>query len=164
MGKIPVGRIVSAHGLKGEVKFRYYNASEEDFYRYTSLFAFKDGKEIELRPAHLRFRKGAFFLKFEGINTIEDTSFLMQQELFVREEDLPLLGENEYFEYQLIGLSVVNEQAKMLGRVERIIHTRGGDVLSVSGDRELLVPMVEDAILKISIADGVVQIREDLLS
>ncbi len=163
MGKIPVGRIVSVHGLKGEVKFRYYNESEEDFYRYASLFASRDGKEIELRPAQLRFRKGAFFLKFEGFDTIEDTSFLLQQELYVREEDLPPLGDDEYFDYQLVGLPVINEQKKVLGRVDRVLHTRGGDILSVSGDKELLVPMVEDMILKISIDDGVIQIQEGLL-
>ena len=35
---IPVGRVVAAHGLKGEVKFRYYNETGSAFLQYPALF------------------------------------------------------------------------------------------------------------------------------
>jgi ribosomal 30S subunit maturation factor RimM len=45
---IPIGRVLSAHGVQGEVGFKYYNASTEDFYRYTSFITEVDGKSMVL--------------------------------------------------------------------------------------------------------------------
>ncbi len=47
---VPVGKVVSAHGMRGEVKFYYYNEVKEDFLRYTSLFVVKDNVKTEIKP------------------------------------------------------------------------------------------------------------------
>ena len=44
---IPVGRVVAAHGLRGEVKFRYYNEDGTASLQYPSFFVDDNGKKIE---------------------------------------------------------------------------------------------------------------------
>ena len=85
---IPVGRVVSTSGIRGEVKFYYYNEVKEDFFDYTSLFVLKGDEYVELKPDEAKYRKHFFYLSFRGLSTVEEVSFLVTKELFVREEDL----------------------------------------------------------------------------
>jgi len=163
MGCIPVGKVVADHGLGGAVKFKYYNEASEDFYRYSSLIANKDGRQTELNPTDVRFRKGFFYLKFKGLNSPEKVSFLINQELFVREEDLPPLDNDEYYDYQLVGLNVVNLAGKSIGTVSEVIHTGVHDILAVTGQEEILIPMVESLVAKIDLKDSLVVVDVDAL-
>jgi len=161
---IPVGRVVSTFGIRGEVKFHYYNEVKEGFLDYTSLFILKGDEFMELKPEGVRYRQRSFHLSFQGFSTIEDAAFLVGKELFVREEDLPRLEEGEYYEYQLIGLEVTTLQGSYLGRVRSLMHTAAGDILVVEGERELMIPMVEGFIIDIDVSRGTVRVDiEDLV-
>jgi 16S rRNA processing protein RimM len=163
MLRIPVGRVVSAHGLRGEVKFDYYNQAKQDFLRYTSLLAEKHGISITLEVAGVRFQKGFLYIQFAGLDSREKTSFLMGRELSVREEDLPRLNEDEYYDYQLVGLDVVNSKLEKIGKVERVFHTEAGDVLAVTGRDEHFIPMAEGSIVRIDLAAASITVNEDAI-
>jgi len=160
---IPVGRVVASHGLKGTVRFRYYNEDRDQFNSYTSLYITKDGKQTKLSPTEVRFSKGFFYLKFEGFNSPEKSSFLINEELCVREEDLPSLDNDEYYDYQLIGLNVVNYTNDLIGTVTQVIHTGVHDIIVVTGKEEVLVPLVEGLISKIDLKNSLIVIDEDAL-
>lgn len=155
---VSIGRVVSTHGLKGEVKFWYYNENKEEFYRYSS-FLFQDGnKWTGLTPERIRLQKGFFFIKFQDRDCIEKVSPLINLELFVREEDLPLLDSDEYYEYQLIGLDVVNQADELIGKLVSIIHTKANDIMVVKGKREVLIPMVDTYIISIDLKESSIKV------
>jgi 16S rRNA processing protein RimM len=156
---IPVGRVVSTSGIRGEVKLYYYNEVKEDFFDYTSLFVLKGDEYVELTPIEAKYRKHFFYLSFRGLSTGEEVSFLVTKELFVREEDLPSLDDGEYYEYQLIGLSVIGVDGAPLGKVQSVLHTAANDILVVKGEREYLVPMVEGFIISVNIENGTLEVN-----
>jgi 16S rRNA processing protein RimM len=158
---IPVGRVVSVHGVRGEIRFRYYNEDAAASLEYPSFFIDDNGMKRELKPSRIRTQGKLFIMKFEGLDTVEDARSLAARELFVREEDLAPLGQDEYYDYQLIGLTAVGGQGRRLGTVEDVMHTGAGDILVVGGAREILVPMIDDYVVAVHIKDGMVQIRED---
>lgn len=160
---IPVGRVVAGHGLSGTVKFQYYNEDVDQFYFYTSLYIEENEGQIKLNPTEVRFSKGFFYLKFEGLNSPEKVSFLINQELCVREDDLPSLDNEEYYDYQLIGLNVVNHNNDFIGKVTQIVHTGANDIIVVAGKQEMLIPMVEGLILRIDLKESLIVIDEDAL-
>ena len=160
MGYIPVGRVLSAHGVRGEIRFRYYNDSESDLCGYAALVVDRDSQKIELRPSRVQPRRGYFLIQFAGIETPGAASFLVGKELFVREEDLPRLKEGEYYDYQLIGLKVINEHDEPIGQVTEVIHTKANDVIVIEGEREMLVPMQEDFILGVDVDAASIRIAE----
>ncbi len=123
----------------------------------------KGGWPIRLTPTEVRFSKGFFYLKFEGLNNPEKVSFLINQELNVREEDLPSLDNDEYYDYQLIGLNVVNQKYNVVGKVTQVIHTGVNDIMVVTGKEEMLVPMVEGLISRIDLKDALIVVDEDAL-
>ena len=155
---VPVGRVVSASGLKGEVKFYYYNEVKQEFLDYTSLFALQGDGHRELKPQGAKYRKNFFYLSFRGLSTIEEVSFLVGKELFVREDDLRPLDSGEYYDYQLIGLEVINVDGARLGRVRSVLHTGASDILDVAGQREYLIPMVEGFIVAVNIEQGTIEV------
>ena len=160
MGYIPVGRILSTHGLRGEIRFRYYNDSESNLCGYAALFADRDGQKIELRPSRVQPRRGYFLIQFAEVETPGAASFLVGKELFVREEDLPRLNEGEYYDYQLIGLKVINEHDETIGQVREVLHTKANDVIVIEGEREILVPMQEEFIMGIDVGAASIRIAE----
>ncbi len=161
MNFIPVGRVVAAHGVRGEIKFRYYNEDATASLQYPSFFADDKGTKRELKPLQVRPQGNLFIIRFSGLETAEDARFLFKRELFVREEDLATLGEDEYYDYQLIGLAAVTEQDRKVGVVVDVMHTKAGDILVIGGTREVLVPMTEAHIVNVSMEDGLVRVRED---
>jgi 16S rRNA processing protein RimM len=160
MGYIPVGRVLSTRGVRGEIRFRYYNESDSNLGRYAALFANRDGRKIELRLSRVQPRRGYFLIQFAEVETPEAASFLVGTELFVREEDLPRLNEGEYYDYQLIGLKVINENGEPVGRVAEVIHTKANDVIVIEGEREMLVPLQEEFILGIDVNAASIRIVE----
>jgi 16S rRNA processing protein RimM len=161
---IPVGNVVSTHGLKGEVKFRYYNEIKEDFLRYASLFIIEHNRVTELKPTGKRLQKGFFYIKFEGFESPDEVFYLLNKELFVREEDLPQPGKDEYYDYQLVGLDVVNQRDEKIGKVEAILHTKANDIIVVTGKEETFIPMFEDNISEIDLEGSSIRIRENVLT
>jgi len=157
---IPVGQIVAFHGLKGEVRFRYYNESKEAFLGYSAFFVDRDDLKIELEPSRVRLQGGTFIIKFRGLDTREKVRCLLKKELLVAEEDLPPLEESEYYDFQLVGLEALTTEGRMVGRVKDVMHTGATDVLVIAGEQEVLVPMTEDHIAEISVNGGFVRITE----
>jgi 16S rRNA processing protein RimM len=165
MKLIPVGRVIAAHGVRGEVKVRYYNETATASPQYPSFFVDRAGNDIELTPSRVRHQGKGFIIKFKGLETVEDVGFLLKKELCVAETDLPALDEDEYYDYQLIGLGVVTEKGRVVGTVKSVMHVRAMDILAVQGtaDEEVLVPMTEEHIVKVSREEGFVQVREEAL-
>jgi len=160
MKYVPIGKIISTYGIKGEVKFQYYNEEKEVLYGYTSFFIHDKIGWNTLKPKSIKFRKHFFSINFEGLDRLEDTSFLINKEIFVKEEDLPQLEENEFYEYQLLGLTVYNQAGESLGILDRIIHTGANDVMFVRGETEMLIPMVESCIEEINIKGSFVKLTD----
>jgi 16S rRNA processing protein RimM len=75
------------------------------------------------------------------------------------------LEADEYYEHQIIGMTVVELDGTLLGKVTEIIDTGANDVYVVTGpDGELLLPAIESAVLEIDLdADRmVVHVMEGL--
>ncbi|MCX5818139.1 MAG: ribosome maturation factor RimM [Proteobacteria bacterium] len=161
MGYVPVGRVISTHGIKGEVKFQYYNDEKEVFYEYTSfLVKNENNRWVTFEPTDKRLYKGFFYLKFKGFDSPEAALSLINKEFFVKEEQLPPLNDDEYYEYQLIGLKVINQDDIGMGTVTEVMHTGAQYLIVVRGEKEILIPMVEDYILSIDIINKTMTVVE----
>jgi len=88
----------------------------------------------------------------EGVTTREAAEALRGQPLLVAAGDAPALGEDEYWAHELVGCTVVDGE-RVVGAVARLDALPSCEVLVVElEDRELLVPMVRDAIRSVDVA------------
>ena len=158
---IPVGRVVAAHGVRGEIKFRYYNEDVTASSQYPSFFVDDNGAKRELKSLHARPQGSLFLIKFAAWRRRRGALSPAQGASRKGRGPCAVRCEDEYYDYQLIGLAAVTEQDRTLGTVVDVMHTKANDILVVGGSREVLVPMTEAHIVSVSMEDGLVQVRED---
>jgi 16S rRNA processing protein RimM len=72
--------------------------------------------------------------------------------LEVERSALPPTGDDEYYIFQLVGLSVVEETGRVLGTVATVTPGVANDVLEL--DAGLALPMVEECIREVDLAGG----------
>lgn len=72
--------------------------------------------------------------------------------LEVERDQLPPTEEDEYYAFELIGLEVVEEGGRVLGTVKAVTPGIAHDILELDGG--VLLPMVEECILRVDLATG----------
>jgi 16S rRNA processing protein RimM len=74
-------------------------------------------------------------------------------ELAVARTALPnLIDEDEFYVFQLVGLSVEEEGGRLLGRVREVLEYPGNDVLELDSGASL--PLVEACVRQVDLAAG----------
>ena len=63
------------------------------------------------------------------------------------------LGEDEFYQHDLIGLEVRTQAGEVLGEVAELLPTGANDVLVVQGPAgEWLLPLIEDVVQEVDLA------------
>ncbi|PAK64412.1 ribosome maturation factor RimM [Staphylococcus caprae] len=151
--EVEVGQIVNTHGIKGEVKVK----SNSDFTatRFQpgeNLIVKHNNNDIQYTIASYRIHKGFHMLKFEGINNINDIEHLKGDYLYQeRDHENIELDEHEYYYSDIIGCTVFDDNNTPIGRVINIFETGANDVWVVKGDKEYLIPYIEDVVKDIDV-------------
>jgi 16S rRNA processing protein RimM len=149
---IVIGQVVKAFGVRGEINIRPFTESIGTFQRSAVLF-FGDSSYEVLR---VRSHKGNVLALVAGIDTPEKAEHLRGSLVKTHEENLPPKEEDEYFWFELIGMSVLTVDGRDLGRIAGIMPTGANDVIQVEGAYgEILLPMIEDVVVEIDTGKGV---------
>jgi 16S rRNA processing protein RimM len=156
---VGLGRISGAHGIRGAVKVRAdAEATTTDPEVFTALGEiWIGGQNYQVREAGSL--KTQVILKLAGVETRNHAEALVGLEVKGDRGSFPPLSEGEYYWFQVLGLPVVNvADGALLGYVEEIIPTPAHDVYVVrQGEREVLLPAVEDVIIEINLEEGVLR-------
>lgn len=155
-----VGRIRRAHGLKGEMIMDVLTDFPE---RITP------GKLIYVADAHepqqissVRSHDNLLLISFKGIDNKDDLARYRNSIVYVKTEGLPDLPENEFYHHDLIGMTVIDEQQKVLGKLVEIMETGANDVYVIvnNENNEILIPAVDEFILSIDLAGRLMTVHK----
>ena len=115
---------------------------------------------VQKRIIHsIRTDREFLIISFSGISSREEAATLRNAKIEVDASLLPALESNEYYYHQIIGLSVVTVDGKILGKVTEIMETPGTEVYVVQGmNKEYLIPAVKSVIEDINLATGTMTI------
>lgn len=139
--KYEIGKIVNTFGIKGEIKIYPY----VDYIMDLKYFYVDDNKmEIE----KCRTQKNLVIVKIKGIDDINVVEKLKGKFVSVYEEDLPSLPEGTYYIKDLIGLDVITDDGRELGKLDDVIQTGANDVYNVNG---ILLPVIDEVVKKIDL-------------
>lgn len=157
---ILLGKIAGTHGIKGQLKVISYSGERETFLSLSSVVLKEPAGRTEtftLAAAAIQGKK--VLLTFEGFGEINKAEQLVGREVYAHPDQLPPLSDDEYYWYQLEGLKVVTLQGELLGTLTSLIPTGSNDVYVVtSGNREYMIPAVEDIVVDIDLAGGVMKV------
>ncbi|MBR4061259.1 MAG: 16S rRNA processing protein RimM [Lachnospiraceae bacterium] len=159
--KLQVGVISSTHGVRGEVKVFPTTDDVKRFKRLKEVILDTGKEELTLEIEGVKFFKQFVILKFKGYDNINDIEKYKGKSLFVTRANAVRLRRDEYFIADLQGLTVVDEEDKVLGTLRDVMETGANDVyiIDMTDGREVLVPAIKECILHVDVEAGKMQIH-----
>ena len=153
------GRIVSTHGVRGEVKAEVWMDSPQEMTALKTLYL--EGGKTPLPVQGARVQKNMVLLKLAGVETPEAGSLLRQKVLYARREDIPL-KKGQYFLQDLIGLAVVDaDSGRRYGTLTEIPETGANRVYHIrfADGKVRLAPDIPQVVIRLAPEEGLVEIR-----
>jgi 16S rRNA processing protein RimM len=146
---IPLGKLVNVHATRGELRMLPFNPSSGTL-RAGATVVLRRGATLEKRRVRaLRRHKRFLLLSLEGCDSMVAAEQLVGADVCVHERQLPPVGPNEIYYYELVGMAVVTTAGRDLGQVAEVLATGGNAVCVVrTAQAEHLIPMVA-AIVKV---------------
>lgn len=158
-----VGKIVNTHGIRGEVRvISTTDFTEERYQVGEKLFLFRDNQDVlPLTIASYRRHKNFDLLSFEGYPNINDVEAFRDGILKISEKQMGELDEHEYYYHEIIGLTVIDEDDKEIGKITEILSPGANDVWVVKrkGKKDALIPYIESVVKDIDLTEGVVHVE-----
>jgi len=155
-----VGRITSAHGVKGEVAVLVLSQVPERFQPGSLLFLDEGGSE-PVTVAAARPHRQRLLVQFEEVGDRNRAESLQGSYLFVPAASAPSLPEGEFWTHDLIGSEVLTVGGRSLGHIREVIHTPANDVWVAQGDDgEVLIPALKDVVETVDLSGRRVVVRE----
>src|SRR5262245_39243140 len=149
---VPIGRVGRPHGLDGA--FVVEQASDDDRRWVGGATVLLDGEPATITLS----RRAGGRRRAIGL----DRPAVRGAQLAIPASELPPPDPDAYYAFQLVGLTVVDEQGQELGRVVAVHPGTANDNLELE-DRTL-VPLIEDAVSSIDLDDGRVVIARGFLA
>lgn len=141
---IQIGRIVNAHGIRGEVRIQPRDNDPAFLTKFKTFLL--DGKPVSPTACHVH--KSLVLAKFPGVDDMNAALALKGKALYIRREDARL-PDGEYFDDELLGLDVYDASSgERLGELVAVDPYPAHRVYTVRGRREFLVPAVKDVFIK----------------
>ena len=156
---LEIGKIVSTHGLKGEVRVQPWTDSPEFLTDFSTLY-FSEGKE-KLTVEKARVQKNVVLLKLKGTETVEAANLLRGKVLYMARSDAKL-PENTYFIQDLIGLEVIDadDASIVYGKLTEVSPTGANDVYHITKEgKTVLIPAIRQVVIETNPDEGFMRIR-----
>ena len=151
---VRVGRVTGTHGLKGAIRVRPDNPDSEALSPGMPVVFEGRGDPPREYVVKSVARAGAAALRIEldGIDSIDSAEALRGGVLSVRASQLSPPEPGEFYYYQVVGCEVFTTAGVRIGSVTEVFGTGANDVWVVrDGEREVLVPVIEDVVKAIDL-------------
>lgn len=152
---ITAGRIVNAHGVRGEVKL----LPQVDANLLTDCkVLYIDGMPVT--PAARRVHKGCLLLSLPGVEDMDAALALKGKTVSIRRADAGL-PEGAYFDQELVGLTARDAATgETLGCVDEVLDYPAHKIYAVRGGKdEYLIPAVPAFIAAVDVEGGTMDIH-----
>ena len=157
-GRVCVGRIAGAHGIRGWVRITSYTEEPEGVAAYGPVSDEKGERMFELEI--MRMAKAQVVARIPGVTDRNAAEALRGMRLFVPRAALPQPDSDEFYFEDLIGLAVETAAGVSLGRVLSVQDFGTGPLLEVGHTRgaTVLVPFTRDVVPVVDLAAGRIEI------
>ena len=153
------GKIVTTHGVRGEVKVQPWCDGPEFLRQFTTFYLDAAGRR-PVRVQSVRGAGGMAIVKLEGLDTPEAAREYRGQVLYICRADAHL-APGDYFIQDLIGLTVVDDAdpQKVYGTITDVSPTGANDVYHVTaGERTTLIPAIKQVVRAVDLDEGIMRI------
>lgn len=160
------GRTAGAYGVRGWVRVVPHARDGEFLFEVDTWWLLPYPRKPGVVPKRLDVKElkahgKEFIAKFEGVDQKEAADAL-KGSLLVDRNDLPELEEGDYYDDDLLGLTVINHEGVVLGKVCGVADNGAQDLLEVQPEDEkamsFYIPMVENYVIEIDFEEECVKV------
>ena len=151
---LDAGEIVNTHGVRGEIKIVPW-ADDAEFLRQFRHF-YIDDKPFKILSS--RVHKGCLIASLEGVSDV-NTAMVLKGKIAKIDREEAKLPKDLVFVDDIIGAKVMSEEGEELGVLKDIMEMPSGRIYVVKGNREILIPDVDEFIKNIDVEAGVITVH-----
>lgn len=161
---IAIGQIVKPFGVRGDVRVRSLSDVPGRFEGLKQVRV-EAPSGLALVTTVRRVRAdhraaGGYVLGLAAFATPEQAAAWRGGLLKIPRDQAPPLPEGQYYEFQLVGLTVRDEAGAALGTLEEVWETGAHHVFAIRRDgREILVPATKRTVAAVDLERGTMTIR-----
>ncbi len=146
----PIGQITKTHGIKGEMAFSTENTILDEI-EIPYIVLEPEGILVPFFIDNIRFKSNSTgLIQLEGVNSEEQARELVGQNIYLPNEYLDEIEENDVHVEYFIGFEVIDETLGKIGTITEIDDKTENILFVVWGENDdFLIPAVEEFITEI---------------
>lgn len=155
-----IGKIMTTHGLKGEVKV--FPTTDDpkrfDLLKNKEVFLILKNQTVKYIIQTVRYQKNLVLVKFKDIDDVDVAAKLKSAVIKIPKELAVPLEDGEFYIKDIYGISVTTDTGEELGIISDIIFTGANNVYVVENKqaiekskKQILIPHTNQCILDIDL-------------
>ena len=151
---VVIGKIRKPHGIRGEVRMTVLTDFPDLIEIGQTVYVGQNYQAYKIKS--IRWHGGDLLVSLEELADRTAVEIFRNILVYMKSQDMPPPEEGEYYHHQLVGIDVVTDQGKNLGKLKEIILTGANDVYLVDTPEggEILLPDSEEVVLNIDLDGG----------
>ena len=140
-------------GDDGFVQIKSQTDFPNHFLSLKEVFILFPDKKVELLEIEkVKYEHNKIFIKFENVNNKTQAGRLYKAKIMIEAKDLHSLPDDEYYQFQLIGLDAVNEDNKHIGIVIDYIENKMYDFILIETETDkVMIPFIDRFVNRVDI-------------
>jgi 16S rRNA processing protein RimM len=157
---VAVGRIGKPLGVRGDVLVQPWTDTPDERFVPGMALCTEPADRGPLTVVQTRSHSGKLVVHFDGVEDRDAAEALRGVLLVMPASDRPPIADpDEFYDTDLVGLSVRTVQGRPLGPVTDVLHSAAGSLLAIDvAGTELLVPFRLEFVPRIDLAAGIAEV------
>lgn len=151
MEKVKIGIITKPQALKGEFRVKPLILNLKQFKNLDSIIIGNTEHKVE----KVTLRESFAIIKVEGVDSCEQAELLRNSDVYAMIE----IDTNDSFDLEGFSVFLDNE---LIGKIIEINNYGSKDILSISGSKSCMIPLIDNLILNTNKEDKIVILNKEL--
>jgi 16S rRNA processing protein RimM len=143
---VVLGYVAAAHGIDGWVRIHSLTEPREAIFEYQPWLLGESLQEVRVTQGQIHGKRLIALL--QDTDDREQAEALVHRQIAAYRDQFPAPAADEWYWSDLLGLSVMLDNGRALGRIANMLATGANDVMVVRGERERLIPFVPGQYVK----------------
>jgi 16S rRNA processing protein RimM len=161
---IAIGKIGAPYGIKGWIKIFSFTEWTTNVFEYDPWYLENENGWQIIDVTDGREHGKGLIVKFAGFDTPEASRVLTGKKIAIKRSQLAPLKKDEYYWGDLEGLTVINKDGKVLGKIIYLLDTGSNDVIVIKNDKEHAIPYLPGSVvLSVDLVNRIMHVDWELI-
>ncbi len=158
---IIIAKVGKAHGLSGDFYLHFFGDDVEQIHHFSTFYKKEQENFVHLPKMIFKISGRKIICQMEGIKDRNSVRSMLNLEIYIKQQELPSIEEDEYYHIDLIGCHCYYE-GKEIGVVTDIADYGSCDIFIIDGPEQqsLHIPFLNGKIDKILIKDKMIYFKD----